>query len=158
MQDAELSAYCMVACSMRACASRCKLRASGIDGPGMARSSIATAMNFWLAWGSVCGPSTLKSALMRTRACLPASHARSLRVEASRAMVALKSRTCRYSSASLASSLRAWASCLVMSAPPAGRAGGRFTPRFWGASPSHAPFALSACSSMTTTKHSHAGS
>jgi hypothetical protein len=31
---------------MRACALWCRLRASGIDGSGMARSSVATVMSF----------------------------------------------------------------------------------------------------------------
>jgi hypothetical protein len=38
-------------------------------------------------------------------------------------MVARSSRTARYSSASLASSSRAWASCVLMSAPLGGEVG-----------------------------------
>jgi hypothetical protein len=72
----------------------------------MARSSVAAAMSFWLTRGGVFGSSTLKSALMRSRACLPNSCARSPRAEASPAMEARSSRTSRYSSASLASSSR----------------------------------------------------
>jgi hypothetical protein len=74
------------------------------------------------------------------------------------AMVARKSRTCRYFSASFALSSRAWACCAVMSACPTGGVGGGFDSRSWGASPSPAPSAPSACSSMATTKHSRAGS
>jgi hypothetical protein len=37
----------------------------------MARNSVAAAMSFWLARGGVFGLSTSKSALMRSRACLP---------------------------------------------------------------------------------------
>jgi hypothetical protein len=50
----------------------------------MARSSVATATSFWLARGGVFGLSTSKSTLMRSRACLPSSRARSPRAEASR--------------------------------------------------------------------------
>jgi hypothetical protein len=71
----------------------------------MARSSVAAATSFWLARGGVS--STLKSALMRSRACLLNSHARSPRAKASPAMEARSSRTARYSSVSLASSSRA---------------------------------------------------
>jgi hypothetical protein len=53
------------ACSMSACASRCRFRASGVEGAGMARSSVEAAMSFWLARGGVSGLSKLKSALMR---------------------------------------------------------------------------------------------
>jgi hypothetical protein len=113
---------------MRACTSRCRFRASGVEGAGMARSSVAAAISFWLARGGVSGLSTLKSALMRSRACRPNSRARSPRAEASPAMEAWSSRTVRYSSASLALSSRAWASCTSMSAPagvlgPAARRG-----------------------------------
>jgi hypothetical protein len=73
----------------------------------MARSSVAAAMSFWLARGGVFGLSTLKSALMRSRACLPNSRARSPRAEASPVMVAQSNRTVRYSSTSLAPSSRA---------------------------------------------------
>jgi hypothetical protein len=73
----------------------------------MARSSVATAISFWLARGGVFGSSTLKSALMHSRAYLPSSCTRSPRAEASPAMVARNSRTARYSSASFASSSRA---------------------------------------------------
>jgi hypothetical protein len=86
---------------------------------GMACSSVAAAMSFWLARGGVSGLSTLQSVLMRSRACLPSSRARSSRAEASPAMEARSSRTVRYSSASLASSSRAWANCVLMSAPSA---------------------------------------
>jgi hypothetical protein len=54
----------------------------------MAHSSVAVAMSFWLARGGMLGLSTSKSALMRSRACLPSSRARSPRVEASPAMEA----------------------------------------------------------------------
>jgi hypothetical protein len=46
MRDAELSAYCTAACSMSACTSRCRFRASGVEGGGMARSSVAAAISF----------------------------------------------------------------------------------------------------------------
>jgi hypothetical protein len=59
MRDAELSAYWTAACSMSACASQCRFRASGVDGAGMARSSVAAAMSFWLARGGVSGLSML---------------------------------------------------------------------------------------------------
>jgi hypothetical protein len=55
----------------------------------------------------VFGSSTLNLALMRSRACLPNSRARSPRAEASPTMEAQSSHTSRYSSASLASSSRA---------------------------------------------------
>jgi hypothetical protein len=42
-------------------------------GRGMARSSVAAAMSFWLARGGVCRSSTLKSVLMRSRACFSSS-------------------------------------------------------------------------------------
>jgi hypothetical protein len=93
------------ACSMSACASRCRFRASGVEGAGMACSSVAAATSFWLARGGVFGLSTSKSALMRSQACLPSSRARSPRVEASPTMEAQSSRTARYSSVKLASSL-----------------------------------------------------
>jgi hypothetical protein len=107
MRDAELSACWMVACSISACASRCKFRTSGVEGAGMARNSVVAAMSFWLARGGVLGSSMLKSALMRSGARRPYSRARSPRAEASPAMEARSSRTARYSSASLASSSRA---------------------------------------------------
>jgi hypothetical protein len=69
----------------------------------MARSSVVTETSFWLARGGVSGLSTLKSALMRSRACLPNSRARSPRAKASPAIEARSNRTVRYSSASLAS-------------------------------------------------------
>jgi hypothetical protein len=50
---------------------------------------------------------TSKSALMRSRACLPSSRKRLPRAETSLTMVARSSHTTRYSSASLASSSRA---------------------------------------------------
>jgi hypothetical protein len=90
----------------------------------MAHSSVAAVMSFWLARGGVSELSTLKSALMRSRACLPSSHERSLRTEASPAMEARRNRTVRYSSANLASSSRAWASCALISAPVGGEGGG----------------------------------
>jgi hypothetical protein len=55
----------------------------------------------------VFGSSTLKSASMRSRFCLPNSRTCSPRAEASPAIEARSSRTARYSSASLASSSRA---------------------------------------------------
>jgi hypothetical protein len=63
---------------------------------------------------------------MHSRACLPASQMRSPRAEASPAIVARKSHTYQYSSASIASSLRAWASCAVMSACPTSGVGDGF--------------------------------
>jgi hypothetical protein len=72
----------------------------------MARSSVAAATSFWLARGGVFGLSTSKSALMRSRVCLPSSRARSLRAEVSPTMEAQSSRTAWYSSASLASGSR----------------------------------------------------
>jgi hypothetical protein len=126
----------------------------------MARSSVAAAMSFWLARTGVFGSSTLKSVLMRSRAYLPSSRVRLPRAEASPALVARRSHTCRYSSASLASSSRAWDSCALMPVPLTGEAGGALGPGFWGASPSPAPapFVSSACSSVMTTKHSRVGS
>jgi hypothetical protein len=94
----------------------------------MARSSVAAAMSFRLASGGVLGLLTSKSAFMRSRACLPSSRARPLRVEASPAMEARSSRTARYYSASLASSSRAWVSCALMSAPSAVRGEARLAP------------------------------
>jgi hypothetical protein len=73
MRDAELSACWTAACSMSACASRCRFRALGVEGAGMALSSVAAVMSFWLARGGVSGLSTLKSVLMRSRACLPST-------------------------------------------------------------------------------------
>jgi hypothetical protein len=46
MRDAELSACWTAACSMSACTSRCKFRASGVEEAGMARSSVAAVMSF----------------------------------------------------------------------------------------------------------------
>jgi hypothetical protein len=129
MRDAELSACWTVACSMSACTLRCRFRTSGVEGAGMARSSVAAAMSFWLARGGVSGLSTLKSVLMRSRACLPSSRARSPRADASPAMEARSNRTVRYSSASLASSSCAWASCALMSPPPVVREEGRLAPQ-----------------------------
>jgi hypothetical protein len=129
MRDAVLSACWTAACSMSACASRCRFRASGDEGAGMARSSVAAAMRFWLARGGVSGLSMLKSALMRSRACLPSSRARSLHAEASPAIEVRSNRTVRYSSASLASCLCAWASCVLMSAPSAARGVGCSAPQ-----------------------------
>jgi hypothetical protein len=168
MRDAELSACWTTACSMSACASRCRFRASGVEGAGMARNSVAAAMSFWLARGGVSGLSTLKSALMRSRACMPSSRARSPRTEASPAMEARSSRTVRYSSASLASSSRAWASCALISAPVGGEGVGALgpaarreaVPRADETSPSPAPVAPVgfAGSLAMTTQHSRAGS
>jgi hypothetical protein len=45
-------------------------------------------MSFWLARGGLSGLSTLKSALMRSRACLPNSCSRLPRAEASPAIEA----------------------------------------------------------------------
>jgi hypothetical protein len=67
--------------------------------------------------------------LMRSRACLPSSRARSPRVVASPAMEARSNRTVQYSSASLASSSRAWASCALISAPLGGEGEGRLAPQ-----------------------------
>jgi hypothetical protein len=74
------------------------------------------------------GLSTSKLVLMRSRACFPSSRARSPRAEASPVMKARSSHTARYSSASLASSSRAWASCALMSAPLGGEGGGALGP------------------------------
>jgi hypothetical protein len=168
MRDAELSACWTAACSMSDCTSRCRFRASGVEGAGMARSSVTAAMSFWLAREGVSGSSTLKSALMRSRACLPNSRARSPRAEASPAMEARSNRTMRYSSASLVSSSRAWASCALMSVPLGGEGGGALgpaavrgpVPRADGTSPSPAPAASVAIdgSLAITTQHSRAGS
>jgi hypothetical protein len=92
---------------MSACASRCRFRASGVEGSGMARNSVAAAMSFWLARGGVLGSSTLKSVLKRSQAYWPNSCVRSPRAEASPAMEARSSRTAWYSSVSLASSSHA---------------------------------------------------
>jgi hypothetical protein len=113
---------------MSACASWYRFRASGVEGAGMARSSVAAATSFWLARGGVIGSSMLKSALMRSRACRPNSRARSLHAEAFPAMKARSNRTARYSSASLASSSRAWASCALTSPPLGGEGGGALGP------------------------------
>jgi hypothetical protein len=163
MRDAELSAYWTATCSMSACTSRCRFRASGVEGAGMACSSVAAAISFWLARGGVSGLSTLKSALMRSRAYLPSSRARSPRAEASPAIEARSSRTVRYSSASLASSSRAWANCASTSAPagllgPATRRGAM--PGAGVTSPSRVPTApvVFAGSLAMTTQHSRAGS
>jgi hypothetical protein len=94
----------------------------------MARCSVAATMRFWLARGGVLRLSTSKSALMRSRAYLLSSRARSPRAVASPAMEARSSRTAWYSSASLASSSRAWASCALVSAPPACDVGGALGP------------------------------
>jgi hypothetical protein len=94
----------------------------------MARSSVAAAMSFWLARGGVFELLMSKSASMRSRACLPSSHARSLLAEASPAMEARSSHTAQYSSACLASSSRAWASCTLMSAPLAAEVGAHLAP------------------------------
>jgi hypothetical protein len=128
MRDVELSACWTAACSMSACASRCSFRASSVEGAGMARSSVAAAMSFWLARGGVLGSSTLKSVLMRSWACRPNLRARSPRAEASPAMEARSSRTARYSSASLASSSRAWANCALTLAPWVARREGALGP------------------------------
>jgi hypothetical protein len=128
MPDAELSACWTAACSISACASRCRFRASGVEVAGMARNSVAVAMSFWLSRGGVLTSSTLKSALMRSRACRPNSRVHSPRAEASPAMDARSSRTARYSSASLASSSRAWANCALTSAPLGGEEGGALGP------------------------------
>jgi hypothetical protein len=108
----------------------------------------------------------LKSALMRSRACMPSSRARSPRAEASPAIEARSNRTVRYSSASLASSSRAWASCALMSAPVGGEGAGALgpaarreaVPRAGGTSPSPAPVAPVAFtgSLAMTTQHSRA--
>jgi hypothetical protein len=107
---------------------RCRFWDLGDDSTGMARSSVAAAMSFWLARGGVFGSSTLKSTLMRSLACLPSSRTRSPRAEASPAMEARKSRTTRYSSAIFASSSCACPSCALMSAPPVGEVGARSAP------------------------------
>jgi hypothetical protein len=46
MRDAELSSSCTGACSMSACASRCRFRASSVEGASMAHSSVAAMMRF----------------------------------------------------------------------------------------------------------------
>jgi hypothetical protein len=162
-RDAELSACWTAACSMSACASRCRFRASGVEGAGMARSSVAAAISFWLARGGVSGLSTLKSVLMRSRACMPNSRARSPRSEASPAIEARSNHTVRYSSASLASSSRAWASCVSMSAPagvlgPAARRGAIHGAGVTSPSPAPAAPVAFAGSLAMMTQHSRAGS
>jgi hypothetical protein len=79
MRDAELSACYTAAC---------RFRASGVEGADMARSSVMAVMTFWLARGGVFGLSTSKSVLMRSRAYLPSSRARSPHEEASPVMEA----------------------------------------------------------------------
>jgi hypothetical protein len=169
MRDTELSACWTAACSMSACASRCRFRASGVEGAGMARSSVVAVMSFWLARGGVSGSSTLKSALMRSRACFPNSRACSPRAEASPAMEARSNRTVQYSSTNLASSSRAWASCALMSAPLGGEGGGALGPAAMrgpvprargGTSPSPDPATSTAFagSLVITTQHSRARS
>jgi hypothetical protein len=49
----------------------------------MACSSVAAAISFWLARGGVFGVLTSKSVLMRSRACVPSSRARSPHAEGS---------------------------------------------------------------------------
>jgi hypothetical protein len=168
MRDSEISACWTAACSMSACASRCRFRASGVEGAGMAHNSVATAMSFWLARGGVSGLSTLKSVLIRSRACMPSSRTHSPRAEASPAIEARSNRTLRYSSASLASSSRAWASCASMSTPVGGEGAGALgpaarreaVPRAGVTSLSPAPAApvAFAGSLAMTTQHSRAGS
>jgi hypothetical protein len=46
MQYADLSVYCTVACSISACASRCRILASDVEGAGMAQSNVAATMSF----------------------------------------------------------------------------------------------------------------
>jgi hypothetical protein len=99
---------------MSACALQCRFCASGVEGAGTARSSVAAAMSFSLARGGVFGLLTSKSVLMRSRAYLPSSCMCSPHAEASPAMEARSSRTARYSSAILASISRAWESCALM--------------------------------------------
>jgi hypothetical protein len=168
MRDAELSARWRAASSMSACASQCRFCASGVEGAGMACSSVAAAMSFWLARGGVLGSSTLKSVLMRSRACRPNSHASSPRAEASPAMEARSNRTARYSSTSLASSSCAWANCTLTSAPLGGEGGGALGPAAMrgpvpgpmGTSPSPASAASVAFAWLLviSTQHSRAGS
>jgi hypothetical protein len=86
-------------------------------------------MSFCLTRGGVLGLSTSKSVLMCSRACLPSMHARSPHAEASPAMEARSSRTAWYSSASLASSSHARASCVLMLVPLGGEVGGDSAPR-----------------------------
>jgi hypothetical protein len=84
------------------------------------------------------------------------------------AMEARSNRTVQYSSASLASSSRAWASCALMLAPVGGEGGGALgpaamrdpVPKAGGTSPSPAPVAPAAFagSLVMTTQHSRAGS
>jgi hypothetical protein len=83
-------------------------------------------------------------------------------------MEARSNRTVRYSSANLASSSRAWASCALMSTPLGGEGGGALgpaarreaVPRAGGTSPSPAPAApvVFAGSLAMMTQHSRAGS
>jgi hypothetical protein len=83
-------------------------------------------------------------------------------------MEARSNRTVRYSSASLASSSRAWVSCALISAPLGGEGGGALgpaarrdpIPRAEGTSPSPAPAtsAAFAGSLAMTTQHSRVGS
>jgi hypothetical protein len=90
------------------------------------------------------------------------------RAVASPAIEARSNRTVQYSSTSLASSSRAWASCALMSAPLGGKGGGALgpaarrdpVPRAGGTSPSPAPVASAALagSLAMTTQHSRVGS
>jgi hypothetical protein len=109
----------------------------------------------------------LKSALMRSRACMPSSRARLPRVEASPAIEARSNHTVRYSSASLASSSRAWASCALISAPVGGAGAGALdpaarreaVPRAGGTSPSPAPVVpVAFARSLAMMMHHRAGS
>jgi hypothetical protein len=162
MRDAELSACWTAACSMSACASRCRFRASGVEGAGMAHISVAAAMSFWLTRGGVSGLSTLKSVLMRSRACMPSSRARSPRrglpghrgVEQPHCPILLRQ---------LGFEFAAWANCASRSTPagvlgPAARRGA--IPGAGVTSPSPAPAApvAFAGSLAMTTHHSRAGS
>jgi hypothetical protein len=163
MREAELLACWTAACSMRVCTSQCMSRASGVEGVGIARSSVAAATSFWLACGGTSAFSALGTVLMQSRTCRPSSRARSPRAEASPAIEVRSNRTVRYSSASLASSSRAWANCASTSAParalgPAARRAA--IPGAGVTSPSPAPTApaVLAGSLVMTAQHSRAGS
>jgi hypothetical protein len=122
MRDAKLSAGCMAACSMSAYVLRCRFRASGVEGAGMARGRGELLARSWgRAW--VVDVEVGVDALAGLLAQLARAFAARGGFPSESAMEARSSRTARYSSASLASSSRAWASCALMSALHGGEVG-----------------------------------
>ena len=157
IQDAEFSACCTAAASIRARASSCILRPLGIEGSGIARSRIATAVSFWLALFRASGLSTSSSARIHFRVIHPASRAPAPRPVHSCSSATRSFYVCRRSSSSLASSSWCCASCAccipefaeVAGLNAAGTTGGAFASSF---------SASSLCSPSSTMKHSRVGS